>query len=108
VLFRSRALSPAADLSAYRIIQEALTNVVRHVGPTHAEVQITYRPDEIGIEVTDEGPGPGIRSAPVQGRPGPGHGLIGMKERTALFGGELHAGPCGHGFRVKASLRTND
>ena len=51
----SAALSPAADLSAYRIVQEALTNVVRHAGPTRARVQITYQPDQVGIEVTDDG-----------------------------------------------------
>jgi hypothetical protein len=50
------ALSPAADLSSYRIVQEALTNVVRHAGPTRARVQVSYRPGEVSIEVTDDGP----------------------------------------------------
>jgi signal transduction histidine kinase len=118
-----RALSPAADLSAYRIVQEALTNVVRHAGPTRAQVQITYQPDQVSIEVTDEGPsgpaasggagGPGGPGGPGgrggQGvRSGSGHGLIGMRERAALFGGELAAGPYAAGFRVQASLRTGD
>jgi signal transduction histidine kinase len=120
-----RALSPAADLSAYRIVQEALTNVVRHAGPTRARVQITYEPDQVSIEVTDEGAsrpaspssalggqgGQGVQGGHgVQGgqgvRPGSGHGLIGMRERAALFGGELAAGPYAAGFRVQASLRT--
>src|SRR5208282_4479832 len=108
-----RALSPAADLSAYRIVQEALTNVVRHAGPTRARVRITYQPDQVSIDVTDDGPSRPAPSAPggpgVQGvRPGGGHGLIGMRERTALFGGELAAGPYATGFRVQASLRTGD
>jgi signal transduction histidine kinase len=97
----ARPLSPAADLSAYRIVQEALTNVVRHAGPTRAQVAISYRPDEIGIEVTDDGPG-GPRPAAAGGEGG--HGLIGMRERAALFGGDLAAGPDGPGFRVRASL----
>jgi signal transduction histidine kinase len=101
-----RALPPAADLSAYRIVQEALTNVVRHAGPAHARVRISYRPDEVGIEVTDDGPS-GPRPAPAP-RAVSGHGLIGMRERAALFGGELVAGRRGAGFGIRASLRTND
>ena len=60
-----RPLSPAADLSAYRIVQEALTNVVRHAGPTHARVQISYRPDEVSIEVLDDGPNGPAPAPPV-------------------------------------------
>jgi signal transduction histidine kinase len=101
----ARALPPAADLSAYRIVQEALTNVVRHAGPARARVQISYRPDEVVIEVTDDGPS-GQRPAPAS-RSGRGHGLIGMRERAALFGGELVAGPRAGGFGVRASLRTD-
>jgi signal transduction histidine kinase len=97
-------LSPAADLSAYRIVQEALTNVVRHAGPTRARVQVSYGRDEIGIEVTDDGPGGGL-SGPSGSRPaGGGHGLIGMRERAALFGGQLTAGPSGTGFRILVTL----
>ena len=102
-----RALSPAADLSAYRIVQEALTNVVRHAGPTRAKVQISYRPDTVRIEVTDDGPPEGV-ARPSVSRAGSGHGLIGMRERAALFGGELTAGPNAGGFRVQASLHTTD
>jgi signal transduction histidine kinase len=100
-----RALSPAADLSAYRIMQEALTNVVRHAGPTRARVQISYRPDAVSIEVTDDGP-PGDTLRSPMSRAGSGHGLIGMRERAALFGGELSARPYAGGFRVQASLHT--
>jgi signal transduction histidine kinase len=98
-------LAPSADLTAYRIVQEALTNVVRHAGTTNADVVIDYRADEIVIEVTDEGPRGGI--PPVE-PPSGGHGLIGMRERAALFGGTLESGPRGPGFRVKATLSRRD
>jgi len=99
-------LSAAAGLSAYRIVQEALTNVVRHAGPTHARVRIDYQPSQVRIEVTDDGPrGPAPRPA---ARAGGGHGLIGMRERAALFGGVLEAGPHGNGFRVRASLPVGE
>ena len=101
-----RPLPPAADLSAYRIVQEALTNVVRHAGPTRARVLIGYRPGELSIEVTDNGPrGPVPR--PIA-RAGGGHGLIGMRERAALFGGELEAGPFAGGFRVRATVPVDE
>jgi signal transduction histidine kinase len=102
----ARDLPPAVDLSAYRIVQEALTNVVRHAGPTHAGVRIAYNPDEVLIEVADDGP-QGPRLASTIPRIGGGHGLIGMRERAALFGGELEAGPCANGFRIRTALHTN-
>jgi signal transduction histidine kinase len=93
---------PGVDLAAYRIVQEALTNVVKHAQITKSRVVVTYEPDAIGLEITDEGhgagagPDPSIRS---------GHGLAGMRERAALYGGEFHAGPQpGRGFRVAARL----
>jgi signal transduction histidine kinase len=101
-----RGLSSSAELSAYRIVQEALTNVVRHAGPTHAQVQICNRPHEVSIEVVDDGPRG--QPPPSASRAGGGHGLIGMRERAALFGGALAAGPHGAGFRVRASLPTAD
>ena len=101
-----RPLPPAADLSAYRIVQEALTNVVRHAGPTRARVLIGYRPGELSIEVTDDGPRG--QAATANRRAGGGHGLIGMRERAALFGGKLEAGPQAAGFRVRATLPVEE
>jgi signal transduction histidine kinase len=107
----ARPLPPAADLSAYRIVQEALTNVVRHAGPTRARVLIGYRPAELSIEVTDDGPR-GPRPSDRAPRPiapaGGGHGLIGMRERAALFGGKLEAGPHAAGFRVRVTLPVEE
>ncbi|HEY3925929.1 MAG TPA: sensor histidine kinase [Acidothermaceae bacterium] len=109
-----RALTPVTDLSAYRIVQEALTNVVRHAGPTVARVQISYSADEVTIEVVDRGrlgPQPDVQpsaSAVLRSGNPSGHGLIGMRERAALFGGEVDAGCWAQGFRVKANLRTGD
>jgi signal transduction histidine kinase len=97
-----RPLPGGADLSAYRIIQEALTNVARHAGPTRARLRIVYRTDEIVIEVVDEGGRNWDQPHPDPA--GSGHGLIGMRERAALYGGELVAGPHGHGFEVRATL----
>jgi signal transduction histidine kinase len=86
------------DLSAYRIVQEALTNVVRHAGPATARVRIRYAPDSVDVEVVDDGRG-------GDPRPGDGHGIAGMRERASLYGGTLHAGPqAGGGFRVAARL----
>ncbi len=94
------SLPAGVDLSAYRIIQEALTNSLRHGGAgTHAAVSVEYRPGEVRVAVIDDGRGPG---------PGPGvegHGLIGMRERAALLGGEVVAGPGpSGGYRVTARL----
>jgi signal transduction histidine kinase len=96
-------LPAGVDLSAYRIVQEALTNVVKHAGPAHAQVTIGYRDQEVTVEVTDDGRG---AVPPVgDGRMGTGHGLIGMRERVAAFGGDLQVGPRpAGGFRVAARL----
>jgi signal transduction histidine kinase len=85
------------ELAAYRIVQEALTNTRRHAAATHAAVRLGYGPTALRIEITDDGRGP---------RGGhPGHGLIGMRERVALYGGEFEAGAGpGGGFRVRAVL----
>ncbi|WP_050373250.1 sensor histidine kinase [Streptomyces acidiscabies] len=105
----ARPLPAAVDLSAYRIAQEALTNVVRHAGPTRATLRIEYRPEDVVIEVTDSGPAPPQRRKdPVPHSSSAGHGLIGMRERAALFDGYLRAGPHGSGFRVQALLRTGE
>jgi signal transduction histidine kinase len=92
-----RALPVGIELAAYRILQEALTNVVKHAGTTLARASIAYRPDELSIEVTDDG-----RGGPVT--PG-GLGLAGMRERAQLYGGRLDAAPLpARGFRVIARL----
>jgi signal transduction histidine kinase len=94
-----RALSPGVDLSAYRIVQEALTNSLRHAGGASARVLVRYEPDALELEIADDGLGP-----PEDPEAG-GHGLIGMRERVQLFGGELEAGPSpGGGFLVRARL----
>jgi signal transduction histidine kinase len=96
-------LPAGVDLSAYRIVQEALTNVVKHAGPARAQVRIRYRDQEVTVEVTDDGRGVGALAG--DGRAGVGHGLIGMRERVAAFDGDLDAGPRpGGGFRVAARL----
>jgi signal transduction histidine kinase len=93
------ALPPGVDLSAYRIVQEALTNTLRHAGRARAQVSVHYRPSEVELEIVDDGLG-----APSTVN-GSGHGLIGMRERTALYGGRLDAGPRpGGGFVVQAHL----
>jgi signal transduction histidine kinase len=96
-------LPAGVDLSAYRIVQEALTNVVKHAGPARAQVVVGYRDHEVTVEVTDDGRGV---TAPTEDGPARvGHGLIGMRERVQAFGGDLQAGPRpGGGFRVAARL----
>jgi signal transduction histidine kinase len=101
-----RPLSPGADLSAYRIIQEALTNVVRHAAPTTAELTLRYSPDEVVIEVTDNGRANPQSSSPARAPDGAGHGIAGMRERVTVYGGKLVAGPTASGFRVLARIPT--
>jgi signal transduction histidine kinase len=88
------------DLAGYRIVQESLTNVLRHAGPAHATVRVTYQPDAVVVEVVDDGSArPGLLP-----RPG-GHGIAGMVERANALGGSLEAGPRPEGgFRVHARL----
>ncbi len=96
------AVPPGIDLSAYRIVQEALTNVIKHVGSSSANVTISYRPDSVTVEITDQGAGAPAARVPAP-RSGSGHGIIGMRERVAVFGGEFTAGPGPDGgFRVRA------
>jgi signal transduction histidine kinase len=97
-------LPAGVDLSAYRIVQEALTNVVKHAGPARAQVVVVgYGDQEVTVEVTDDGQG--VTAPTGDGRAWVGHGLIGMRERVALFGGDLEAGPGPDGgFRVAARL----
>jgi signal transduction histidine kinase len=94
------ALPPAVNVSAYRIVQEALTNVLKHAGPASAEVTVGCADIAVTIEVTDDGPGNPAPPALTGGQ-----GLAGMRERVALFGGDLRAGPRpGGGFTVCAWL----
>lgn len=94
------ALPTDLDLTAFRIVQEALTNVVKHAPSARVDVSISYGGQDIEVRVEDAGPADPATTAPV-----PGHGLVGMRERVALHGGELRAGPtaCG-GFMVHARL----
>jgi signal transduction histidine kinase len=91
-----RQLPLGIDLSAYRIVQEALTNTLKHAGASHAQVVLRYSDDELAIDVTDDGRGPTTNGDQ-------GHGLIGMRERAALYDGDLAAGPRAEGgFAVSA------
>lgn len=94
-----RPLPPATGATVFRIVQEALTNVVRHAGATSVSVRLGYREDEVEVRVTDDGRGP---------RPGGsgGHGLAGVRERAAAHGGvaSAGAGPDGRGFELRAVL----
>ena len=94
----ARELPAGVDLSAYRIVQEALTNALLHAGPASARILVRYRPDDLELEITDDGVGTGDGS-------GPGYGLIGMRERVSVYGGELEAGPRPEGgFALHARL----
>jgi signal transduction histidine kinase len=94
-------LDAGIELSAYRIVQEALTNALKHARGARARVRIGYEPRAIDIEVTDEG-GTGRRD--VGESTGGGRGLIGMRERVALYAGDFEAAPTSTGFRVHARL----
>ena len=86
------------DLSAYRIVQEGLTNALKHASATLADVTVRYRPDEVEIEVRDNGLG----SATTDGL---GHGLVGVRERVKIYGGEMSAGTAtGGGFVLSTRL----
>jgi len=96
---QQRPLPPEADQAAYRIVQEALTNVTRHAGHACASVHLHYTPEALSIQVDDDGQGTGTRPS------GPGLGLVGMRERVSALGGRLQAGPQdGGGFQVRAEL----
>jgi signal transduction histidine kinase len=96
---------PAAlDLAAYRIVQEALTNAMKYAGQARAVVRVCWGADEVVVEVCDDGAGAAVVSGRERGD-GSGHGVAGMRERVALLGGDLAAGPTpGGGFRVAARL----
>ena len=95
---KPRALAEGVDRSAYRLVQEALTNTINHAGLVPTRVTVSYGDDELRLEIADEG-----RGAPDDG--GGGHGLVGMRERVRLYGGELEArSDNGHGFVVRARI----
>jgi signal transduction histidine kinase len=95
---RPRELAPGVDLSAFRIVQEALTNALKHAGPARAQVLVRYGEDALEVEVADTGGG-------ALNGGGGGHGLAGMRERVAVFGGKLETGPrSGGGYAVRARL----
>ena len=99
-----RPLPTSVDLSAYRIVQEALTNTLKHAGHAKAKVTVRYEEDAIEVKVLDDGVGQAARP----GSGGGGAGLIGMKERVSLHGGELETGPRpAGGFLVRAKLPLN-
>jgi signal transduction histidine kinase len=88
----------AVDATAYRIVQEALTNVLKHAPAARTRVDLAYRPGFVQVGITDAGP--------FSGGVEPGNGITGLRERAAMIGGRLHAGadPNGPGFRVRAQL----
>jgi signal transduction histidine kinase len=96
----ARDLPPGVDLSAYRIVQEALTNTLKHAGRAETRVVVRYSEQAVDLEIVDRG-----GQAPPPRTASPGVGLIGMRERVALIGGRLHVGPLpGAGFAVEAHL----
>jgi signal transduction histidine kinase len=99
VMGKERELPPGPDLAGYRVVQEALTNVIKHADGARTKVRIEYRPHDLVIDVTNAAGGPG----PSAG--GSGRGLIGLRERVAIYGGSLEAGPRpGGGWRVRATI----
>ena len=98
----TRELPRALDLSAYRILQEALTNVLRHAPGSTARVRLEYTRDAVDITVRDNGRGAATAARRPTGVGG--HGLVGMRERARMFGGTLAAGRVEDGFEVHAHL----
>jgi signal transduction histidine kinase len=98
-----RPLAPGIDLAAYRIVQEAITNTIKHAAPTRATIRLTYGPAEIVVDIRDLGGR--AAAAPI----GVGHGLVGMEERVRIYGGEFRAGPSPEGgFAIHARIPTGD
>lgn len=99
-----RPVPPGIGLTAYRVVQEALTNTVKHAAGATATVLVEYGADRLRVEVTDSGGAPGASAAT-----GDGHGLIGLRERLAVYGGTLRAGPrLTGGYRVEADIPLED
>lgn len=102
-----RALAPGVELCAYRVIQEALTNVLKHAAPARAVVRVQYHPHQLVVVVTDDG-APAMPPRAADGLSSSGHGLIGMRERARLYGGTVTVGPRPEGgFEVRLTLPTS-
>jgi len=104
---RPRPLTAPAELTAYRVAQESLTNVLRHAHARTTRIRLAYEPDALVVEVVDDGDGP---PAPTNGARG-GYGIVGMRERVLALGGTLETGlgsAPGGGFRVAARLPTGE
>ena len=98
-------LPAGLELAAYRLIEEALTNVRKHAPTSHAQVLLSYEPDRLRIEVSDDGGSTGAAAAAARHAADPGHGLIGMRERVQVYGGRMQTRTMpGGGFRVEATL----
>jgi len=98
-----RPVGSGVETAAYRVVQEALTNVARHAGSAHAHIRLVYEPETLWVEVDDDGRGPAGHDGPG----GSGSGIMGMRERVEALGGDLEAGPRpGGGFRVRARFPT--
>jgi signal transduction histidine kinase len=105
VVGRATRLPAGLGLAVYRLVEEALTNVRKHAPAAHAEVHLHYRPDSLRVDVRDDGGPPGSAGAPTPQAGAPGYGLVGMRERVALYGGRMEAGPTPlGGFLVTAEL----
>ncbi|MDX3455640.1 sensor histidine kinase [Streptomyces sp. ME02-8801-2C] len=99
-----RPLAPGVDLCAYRVVQEALTNVLKHAPGASAQVRLRYEPHQVTVSVADDGEG----VIPARVRTGGGHGLLGMRERAKLYGGQIDIGPREQGgFAVRLILPTS-
>lgn len=93
-------VAAGVQLAVYRVVQEALTNVIKHAAADHARVRVDYRDDAVAVEITDRGAGAGAVTD--------GHGIAGMRERAGVYGGHVEAGPReGGGFRVYATFPPN-
>jgi signal transduction histidine kinase len=106
-----RPLPASIDLAAFRIVQEALTNIVRHAGAGAANVELTYGPDALTLQVDDDGRDPGASNGPREAADGQGggNGIPGMRERAVALGGTFDAGPRSDGgFRVRARIPLQD
>jgi signal transduction histidine kinase len=107
---KPRELPAGVDVSVYRIIQEALTNTLKHAGPTRADVLVKYNDSAIEVEIKDAGPRNGFVAEAVD-PDNPQHGLLGMQERVKIYDGQIVTGPCEDGrdgYRVWARIPLTD